>query len=158
MLRETGQTVLRYLLESVPMLIFYSHSLPSNHLNLLFWEANAPVTDKAWTIALFTVLGLSVFALFVTWINYRDPIFPSRSIFKLPQYHQVGESNDVNGTHEIPELSKPEPLEGWRLRFGVLHAAVLIALLATHIAILLINGRSPFGFVFIAYWVVDSKF
>jgi hypothetical protein len=104
------------------------------------------------------VLGLSLLGLFVTWFQCKDPILPTKSFLKLPQYHRIGDgSNGVNGVHEVPQLKKPEPLQGWRMRMGVLQVTVLLALVASHVVLLQINGPSFLGFVLIAYWVVNSR-
>jgi len=59
--------------------------------------------------------------------------------------------------HEVPQLKQPEPLQGWRMRMGVLQVAVLLALVASHVVLLLIKGPSFLGLVLIAYWVVNSR-
>jgi len=132
-----------------------SHSLHSLYLDGQTLKVNLSNTDRIWAIALLSILGASVLGLFITWLRYRDPIFASESIFKLPRYHQIGEtSNGFNGLHDLSEPKLPEPLQGWRLRLGILQLGVLIALLSSYIAFLLLNGPTFLNIVLTAYWVL----
>jgi hypothetical protein len=122
-------------------------------------KTKSSITDFAYAITFICLLGLSAIGLLLNWYRCKDPIFPKETI-KLPRFRfhnydslptHVENGNGVG--HKKQKIVRIEPLKGWRMRMGVLHTAVLLALTIVHTLILIADGPSFLRIVFIVYWV-----
>jgi hypothetical protein len=146
---------------SIPQVGLTSSQLDHRHH---FWNfataTQSSVTDKTYAILLIAALGLSVMTLLLSRIISGDPIF-SKEVIKLrrfrareykslPTHVQTGNGlGHVDG--KMPD--SPEPLNGCRLRMGILHTAVIASLVAIHVLILLTVGLTMLRIAFVIHWV-----
>ena len=131
-------------------------------LNNFIFESSLPelsTTDTAYAIVLISVVGLSVLLLSVLRFVSGDPIF-SKPLFKLVGFRyqnydslptHIENGNGVD--HRDAKVFAPEPLNGWRLRMGILQSLVLLALLIVHAVIFATSRANMLGIVLIVFWV-----
>jgi len=123
--------------------------------------AESSLANKTYSILLLSALGLSVAILLLSWIISGDPVFgkeatQSPRTFRIHEYESlpthIQNGNGIGHAKEKKGKS-PEPLLGWRLRMGILHAAVVAGLVAIHVAILITDGVRTLRLMFFIYWV-----
>lgn len=122
-------------------------------------EAPESLTDEVYVVVFTSALGLSALQLCAARYWSNDPIFPKETL-KLPRFrcqdYESVPSHRENGhdiSHTKARNTALEPLEGWRLRMGVLQGIILLALVAIHAVILVSDGPTSLRIVFVVYWV-----